>query len=228
MVLSIRGGRAIIGVKRPSANLHIESFGDPDLFDFADDFPAVVARARVRWEEEPMHPAYVKLARPSRQRNRRQQGTAQTATTEGEGAAEQQQPETLLLFQTPDLAYLLTPGTSSISRWQPTRAATCLSRGFLWIGVWVFCVGVSPWRDIPRTSTRHRAASPKPSAHSIEHGLLNPVEEGHRYKADGLSGGSWMLGFLVPLKMALSPLDLILLLAGTSIAAPGCNGMKRW
>ncbi|MYC36418.1 MAG: DUF2958 domain-containing protein [Chloroflexi bacterium] len=99
VVLSIRGGRATIGVQRPSADPHIESFDDPDLFGLADEFPAVVARAKARWEEEPMHPAYVKPAPPARRRNRRQQGTAQAATTEGETEAEQQtQPETLRLF----------------------------------------------------------------------------------------------------------------------------------
>ena len=100
VVLSIRNGRATIGVQRPSADPHIESFDDPDLFGLADQFPAVVARARARWEEEPRYPAYEKPTPPPRQRNRRQQGTAQTAPTEeGEAEAEQQpQPETLRLF----------------------------------------------------------------------------------------------------------------------------------
>ena len=96
VVLSIRGNRATIGVQRPLADPHIESFDDPDLFGLADEFPAVVARAKARWEDEPMHPAYVKPAPPARQRNRRQQGAAQAATTDGE--AEQPQPETLRLF----------------------------------------------------------------------------------------------------------------------------------
>ena len=97
-MLSIRGHRATIGVQRPSADPHIESFDDPDLFGLADEFPAVVARARARWEEEPMHPAYVKPAPAPRQRNRRQQAGAQAATTEGEAETEPQQPETLRLF----------------------------------------------------------------------------------------------------------------------------------
>ena len=98
VVLSIRAGRAIIGVQRPSADPHIESFDDPDLFGLVDQFPAVVARARAIWEEEPRHPAYVKPAPSPRQRNRRQQATAQAATTEAEGEAAQPQPETLRLF----------------------------------------------------------------------------------------------------------------------------------
>ena len=96
VVLSIRGNRATIGVQRPSADPHIEAFDDADLFGLADQFPAVVARARAIWEEEPRHPAFERPAPPPRQRNRRQQATAQTATTEE--AAEQTQPETLRLF----------------------------------------------------------------------------------------------------------------------------------
>ena len=101
VVLSIRGNRATIGVQRPSADPHIESFDDPDLFGLADEFPAVVARAKALWKEEPMHPAYVKPAPPPRQRNRRQQGTAQAATAEAETVADaeqQPQPEMLRLF----------------------------------------------------------------------------------------------------------------------------------
>ena len=96
VVVSIKGGRATIGVQQPSADPHIESFDDPDLFGLAEEFPAVVARARARWEEEPRHPAYVKPAAPARRQRRREQATAETATAEGE--AEQQQPETLRLF----------------------------------------------------------------------------------------------------------------------------------
>ena len=98
VVLSIRTGRATIGVQRPSADPHIESFDDPDLFELADQFPAVVARARAIWEEEPRHPAYVKPTPQPRQRNRRQQATVQAATADEEGEAEQPQPETLRLF----------------------------------------------------------------------------------------------------------------------------------
>ena len=97
VVLSIRGGRAVIGVQRPSADPHIEAFDDADLFGLADQFPAVVARARAIWEEEPMHPAYDRPAPPPRQRNRRQQAANPPAETE---AAEPEQPqaETLRLF----------------------------------------------------------------------------------------------------------------------------------
>ena len=77
VVLSIRGGRATIGVRRPSADPHIETFDDPDLFGLADEFPAVVTRARARWEEEPKYPAYMKPTLSTQQRTRRKQGTAQ-------------------------------------------------------------------------------------------------------------------------------------------------------
>ena len=98
VVLSIRGNRATIGVQCPSADPHIESFDDPDLFGLADEFPAVVARARARWEEEPKHPAYVKPAPPARQRSRRRQETAQAIADGSEAETEHQQPETLRLF----------------------------------------------------------------------------------------------------------------------------------
>ncbi len=97
VVLSIRGGRAVIGVQRPSADPHIESFDDPDLFGLADEFPAVVARARAKWEEEPMHPTFERPAPSPRQRNRRQQAATPPAGTET-AEPEQPQAETLRLF----------------------------------------------------------------------------------------------------------------------------------
>ena len=99
VVLSIRAGRAVIGVQRPSADPHIESFDDADLFGLADQFPAVVARARARWEEEPMHPAYERPAPPARQRNRNRRQQAANPPAETEAAEpEQPQAETLRLF----------------------------------------------------------------------------------------------------------------------------------
>ena len=99
VVLSIRGGRAIIGVQRPSADPHIEAFDDADLFGLADQFPAVVARARARWEEEPMHPAYDRPAPPARRRNRNRRQPAAHPPAEAEAdEAEQPQAETLRLF----------------------------------------------------------------------------------------------------------------------------------
>ena len=96
VILSIKGGRATIGVQRPASDPHIESFDDPDLLGLADQFPAVVARARARWEEEPRYPAHERPAPPARRRTRREPGPPQPSTAEGE--ADQQQPETLRLF----------------------------------------------------------------------------------------------------------------------------------
>ena len=86
VVVSIKDGRATIGVQRPSSDPHIETFDDPDLSGLTQETLAVVERARAKWEDEPKHPAHVRPAPPARRRNRRQQG------------AEQQQPETLRLF----------------------------------------------------------------------------------------------------------------------------------
>ena len=96
VVVSIKGGRATIGVQRTSSDPHIESFDDPDLSGLAQEALAVVERARARWEDEPKHPAHVRPAPPARRRPQREQGLAQASTAEG--GADQQQPETLRLF----------------------------------------------------------------------------------------------------------------------------------
>ena len=96
VVLSIRGGRAIIGVQRPSADPHIETFDDGDITVLAHKVPAVTERASARWEETPKHPAYERPAPPARRRNQRQQRTAQEATAEAD--TEQAQQQTLRLF----------------------------------------------------------------------------------------------------------------------------------
>ena len=99
VVVSIKGGRATIGVQQPSSDPHIETFDDADLPGLAQEVPAVTERARARWEENPKHPAYERPAPPARRRNRRQQGAAQDATAEGEAAeAQEQQQQTLRLF----------------------------------------------------------------------------------------------------------------------------------
>ena len=95
VVVSIRGGRATIGVQQPSADPHIESFDDLDLAGLALEVPAVIERARARWEDEPRYPAHERPAPPPRRRTRREPA-APTPTAEGE--ADQQQPETLRLF----------------------------------------------------------------------------------------------------------------------------------
>ena len=96
VVVSIKGGRATIGVQQPSSDPYIESFDDADLSGLTQEVPAVIERARAKWEEEPKYPAHERPAPPARRRTRREQGAAQAETAEGD--TEQQQPETLRLF----------------------------------------------------------------------------------------------------------------------------------
>ena len=97
VVVSIKGGRAIIGVQRPTADPHIETFEYRDLSDLAREVLAVTDRAKARWEDAPKHPAYERPAPPARRRNRRQQGAAQDTTTAG-AETEQAEQQTLRLF----------------------------------------------------------------------------------------------------------------------------------
>ena len=96
VVVSIKGGRATIGVQRSSADPHIESFDDHDLSGLTQEVSAVIERARAKWEDALKYPAHKRPAPPARCRARRGQGSAQASTSEGE--ADQQQPETLRLF----------------------------------------------------------------------------------------------------------------------------------
>ena len=96
VVVSIKGGRATIGVQQPSSDPHIETFDDQDLSGLTQEVLAVIERARAKWEDEPKHPAHEKPAPPARRQPRRAQGPAQAGAAEGE--TEQQQPETLRLF----------------------------------------------------------------------------------------------------------------------------------
>ena len=88
-VLSIREGRATIGVQRPSSDPHIELFDDPDLSGLTQEVSAVIERARTKWEEAPQYPAYARPASSTGRRSRRDRGSAQDSTAEG-GAAEEQ------------------------------------------------------------------------------------------------------------------------------------------
>ena len=96
VVLSVMGGRATIGVQQPASDPHIEAFDGLDLTGLAQEVRGVVVRAKARWEDEPRHPAHERHATPARRRTRREQGTAQASTAEGE--TDQRQPETLRLF----------------------------------------------------------------------------------------------------------------------------------
>ena len=95
VVVSIKDGRATIGVQQPSSDPHIETFDDPDLTGLAQEALAVIERAKAKWEDEPKYPAHVRPAPPARRRTRSEHGTAQASTAEG---AAEQQPETLRLF----------------------------------------------------------------------------------------------------------------------------------
>ncbi len=77
VVVSIKGGRATVGVQQPSSDPHIETFEDADLTGLAQAVVAVTERAMVRWDESPKHPAYERPAPPARRRNDRQQGADQ-------------------------------------------------------------------------------------------------------------------------------------------------------
>ena len=96
VVVSIKGGRATIGVQQPSSDPHIETFDDRDLAGLTQETLAVVERARARWEDAPKYPEHERPAPPARRRTRRGQGEAQA--TDAEGEAEQAQQQTLRLF----------------------------------------------------------------------------------------------------------------------------------
>ena len=93
--MSIKGGRATIGVQQPSSDPHIESFDDLDASGLAREVPAVIERARARWEDEPKYPAHERPAAPARRRTGRGQGSAQAEAAESET---EQQQQTLRLF----------------------------------------------------------------------------------------------------------------------------------
>ena len=96
VVLSIKGGRATIGVQQTSSDPHIETFDDQDLSGLAQEVLPAIERARAKWEDTPKYPAHERPAPPARRRTRREQGSAQASTAEG--GADQQQLETLRLF----------------------------------------------------------------------------------------------------------------------------------
>ena len=56
--MSIKGGRATIGVQQPSSDPYIESFDDRDLSGLTQEDLAVVERARAKWEDEPKYPTH--------------------------------------------------------------------------------------------------------------------------------------------------------------------------
>ena len=95
VVVSIKGGRATIGVQRPSSDPHIETFDDGDLAGLIQEVLPVIERAKAKWEDEPKYPDHARPAPTARRRAQRGQAAAQAGAAEG-GA--DQQPETLRLF----------------------------------------------------------------------------------------------------------------------------------
>ena len=83
VVVSIKGGRATIGVQQPSSDPYIESFDDRDLSGLTQEDLAVVERARAKWEDEPKYPAHERPAPPARSRPRPGQAPAQAEAAEG-------------------------------------------------------------------------------------------------------------------------------------------------
>ena len=96
VVMSIKDGRATVGVQRPSSDPYIEPVDATELSGMTQEVLAVVERARAKWEDAPKYPAYVRPAASTGRRGRRGQGAAQAAPAERE--AGQQQPEALRLF----------------------------------------------------------------------------------------------------------------------------------
>ena len=82
VVVSIKGGRAAIGVQRPSSDPHIETFDDRDLAGLTQEVLPVIERARAKWEDEPKHPAHERPVPPARRQPRRSQGAAQAGAAE--------------------------------------------------------------------------------------------------------------------------------------------------
>ncbi len=77
VVVSIKGGRATIGVQKTSSDPHIETFDDRDLSELTQAVLPVIERARAKWEDAPKYPAHTRPAPPVRRRAARGQGSAQ-------------------------------------------------------------------------------------------------------------------------------------------------------
>ena len=96
--MSIKGGRATIGVQRPSSDPHIETFDDPDLAGLIQEVLPVIERARAKWEEEPRHPAHSETRSPRQASAPAYAGSGAGRGPPEEGADDQPQPETLRMF----------------------------------------------------------------------------------------------------------------------------------
>ena len=59
VVMSIKDGRATVGVQRPSSDPYIEPVDATELSGVTQEVLAVVERARAKWEDAPKYPAVV-------------------------------------------------------------------------------------------------------------------------------------------------------------------------
>ena len=66
IVVTVKAGRAVVGVQQPTSDPHIETFDETDLAVLAQEVPAVTERARERWEDSPKHPTNERPAPPAR------------------------------------------------------------------------------------------------------------------------------------------------------------------
>ena len=98
VVVSIKEGRATIGVQRPSSDPHIEPVDAPDLSGLVREVLAVVERARARWEDAPRHPAFARPAPSSGRRARHERRSAKASAVEEGAVQDQPQTQTLRLF----------------------------------------------------------------------------------------------------------------------------------
>ena len=81
IVVSFRGGRAIVGVQRPDSDPHIETFDDLDESGATHEVSAVIERARAKWDDNPRYPAFERPAPVDRGSNRRGRVAAQEQQT---------------------------------------------------------------------------------------------------------------------------------------------------
>ena len=97
MVVSIKDGRATIGVQQPSSDPHIETFDDPDLTGLAQEALAVIERGQGQMGGRTQVPRsrQTRSPRPGR-RTRSEHGTAQASTAEGGGGAAARDAEAVL------------------------------------------------------------------------------------------------------------------------------------
>ena len=73
VVVSLKGGITTVGVQRPEADPHIESFAHSGLEDVLEEIVPVVERAATKWADAPKNPAYSRPSSSSgRQQTRRQ------------------------------------------------------------------------------------------------------------------------------------------------------------